>query len=91
MTSYLNFITWNKIRIMSNVFQHSAWWRHQKRKHFPRYSPFETVIHCSPVTHTMANDVERCCFLWSAPGQKVEQTIEPPVILDAIELIMALL
>ena len=59
-----------------------------KRKQFPLYLPFATVIHWSPVIHTMANDVELWCFFLSAPGQKVEQTIEPPVILDAIELIL---
>ena len=31
---------------------------------------------------TKASDVELWCFLWSAPEQTVEQTIETPVILD---------
>ena len=35
---------------------------------------------------TKANDAER--FLWSAPEQTVEQTIETPVIWDAIAHIM---
>ena len=35
-----------------------------------------------------ANDAELWCFLWSAPEQTFEQTIETPVIWDAIALIM---
>ena len=37
---------------------------------------------------TKASDMQLCCILWSAPEQRVEQTIETPVILDAITLIM---
>ena len=37
---------------------------------------------------TEASDAERWYFPWSAPGQMVEQTIETPVIWDAIALIM---
>ena len=39
------------------------------------------------ISLTKASDVERC-FLWSAPEQTAEQTIETPVIWDAIALIM---
>ena len=35
-----------------------------------------------------ARDAELWCFLWSAPGQTVELTIETPVIWDTIALIM---
>ena len=35
-----------------------------------------------------ASDTKLWCFLWSAPEQTVEQTIEMPVIWDAIVLIM---
>ena len=35
-----------------------------------------------------ASDVELWCFLWSVPEQTVEQTIEMPVIWDAVMLIM---
>ena len=35
-----------------------------------------------------ASDAELWCFLWSAPEQTVEKTIETPVIWDAIALIM---
>ena len=37
---------------------------------------------------TKASDVELWCFLWSPVEQTVEQTIEIPVIWDAITLIM---
>ena len=36
-----------------------------------------------------ASDAELWCFLWSAPEQTVEQTIETPVIWDTIMLIIA--
>ena len=39
---------------------------------------------------TKASDAELCCFLWSAPEQAIEQTIQTPVIWDAIALIMAI-
>ena len=61
-----------------------------KWKHFPRYWPFVRGIHRSPVDspHTKASDAELWCFLWSAPEQTVEQTIETLAIWDAITLIM---
>ena len=37
---------------------------------------------------TKASDTEVWCFLWSAPEQTVKQTIETPVIRNAIALIM---
>ena len=37
---------------------------------------------------TKANDAELWGFPWSAPEQTVEQTIETPMIEDAIPLIM---
>ena len=40
---------------------------------------------------TKASDAELWCVLWSATEQTVEQTIETPVIWDAIELIMTAL
>ena len=36
----------------------------------------------------MASNVKLWCFLWSVPEQTNEQTIETPVIWDAIALIM---
>ena len=35
---------------------------------------------------TKASDAELSCFLWSTPEQTVEQTIDTPVIWDAIAL-----
>ena len=35
-----------------------------------------------------ASDAELCCFLWSMPEQTVVQTVETPVICDAIALIL---
>ena len=40
------------------------------------------------ITLTTASDAELWCFLWSAPEQTAEQTIETPEIWDAITLIM---
>ena len=40
---------------------------------------------------TKAIDANLWCFLWSAPEQTAEQTIDTQVILDAIALIMTLL
>ena len=60
-----------------------------KWKHFPRYWPFVR----EPTGHrwipmTKASDVELWYFLWSAREQTFEQTIDTPVIWDAIPLIM---
>ena len=44
------------------------------------------VIYETAATAEVSND--RKYFLWFAPEQKVEQTIEMPVIWDAIALIM---
>ena len=37
---------------------------------------------------TKASDADLWCFLWSVSEQTVEQTIETPVIWDAIALVM---
>ena len=59
-----------------------TWWRHQM-KYF-RYWPFLVTG-----GFTKDSDAELWCFLWSAPDkQTVEQTIETPMIWDAITLIM---
>ena len=47
--------------------------------------PFVRGIHQSPVIPlTKASDAELWCFLWSMPEQTVEQTIDTPVIWEAI-------
>ena len=37
---------------------------------------------------TKAIEAELRCFLWSAPEQTIEQTLDMPVIWDAIVLVM---
>ena len=44
---------------------------------------------CGEFPAQMASNAAIGCFLWSAPEQTVEQTIETPVIWDAIVLIMS--
>ena len=57
---------------------------------FPRNWPFVRGIWRGHrwIPLTEASDAERWYIPWSAPGQTVEQTIETPVIWDAIALIM---
>ena len=58
-----------------------------KWKPFARYWPFERGIYWSPVDSlTKASDAELWCFLWSAPGQTIDEIIE--MIRDANTLIM---
>ena len=60
-----------------------------KWKHFRVAGPLSgefTGNRWIPLTNT--SDAELWCFLWSAPEHTVEKTIETPVILDAISLIM---
>ena len=40
------------------------------------------------IPRTKASEAELWCFLWSAPEPTIEQTVETPVIWDAIALIM---
>ena len=66
----------------------NSWWRHQV-ENFPHYWPYVRESTCYlwfPLTN--ANDVEFWCILRSVSQQTVEQTIEMPVIGDAIALIM---
>ena len=60
-----------------------------KWKHFPHYWPFVWGIPGHRwIPLIKASDAELWCFLWSAPEQTVELTIEMPVIWDAIVLII---
>ena len=62
------------------------------RKRFTRYWPFVRGIYRSPVDpFTKASDAELWCFLWYAPEQSFEQTIETSVIWGTVLLIMTLL
>ena len=60
-----------------------------KWKHFPRSWPLcgEFTGH-RWIPHTKASDAELWCFLLSAPELTLEQTMETPVIWDAIALLM---
>ena len=49
---------------------------------------FALLALCEGNPPTKASDAEFLCFLWTAPEQTVEQTIDTPVIWDAIVLIM---
>ena len=60
-----------------------------KWNRFPRNWLFLRGTYRSPVDFpNKASDAELWCFLWSAPEQMVQETIEAPVIWDAIALIM---
>ena len=61
-----------------------------KLKHFPRYWPFVWVDIPNDwwISLTKASDAWLWYFFWSRPEQTVQQTIETPVIWDAIALIM---
>ena len=67
-----------------------AWRRHQMKQITALLALCEGK---PPVTggfssHRPGCDAELWCFLWSAPEQTLEQTIETPVIWDALVLIM---
>ena len=55
-----------------------------KWKHFPRYGPIVT----GEFPAQRATDAELWCFLWPKPAPTVRQTMERPVIWDAIALII---
>ena len=57
-----------------------------KWKHFPRYWPFMRGIRWIPLTR--AGDAELWWFLWAAPEQTIEQTIEMRVNWNTIAVIM---
>ena len=59
----------------------TAWWHHQMETFYMLLALCEG----NPLV-TKASDAELWCFLWSVPEQTVEQTIETPVIWDAIAL-----
>ena len=65
------------------------WWRHQRET----FSALLALLWWKSTGHmwiplTKASDAELWCFLWSAPEQTVRQTIEMPVIWDAIALVI---
>ena len=65
------------------------WWRHEVETFFALLAllcKISTGHRWIPLTK--ASNAELRCFLWSALEQTAEQTIEMPVIWDAIALIM---
>ena len=68
---------WRMCRITQSRMKRTKY-RHDdviRWKDFPRYWPFVRGIHrWIPLTNAI--DAELWCFLWSAPEQTVEQTIE---------------
>ena len=64
------------------------WWRHEMES----FSALLALSACHRwIPLTKASNAELWCFLWSAPEQTLEKTIETPVIRDAITLIMTLM
>ena len=61
---------------------HNAWWRYQIQ------TSSVLLAHCegNPPVTTKASDADLWCFLWCSPVQTVEQTLETPVIWDAIAI-----
>ena len=62
-----------------------------KRKHFLRYWLFVRVIHRSSV-HSTHKGQRRgvLIFLWSEPGQTVQQTLKTPVICPSCTQVLAI-
>ena len=73
--------------ILIDVFNVCAWlwWRHQMET-------FSTLlVLCDghrQIPLTKASDAEFRCYLWSVPEETIDQTIETPLIREAIVLIM---
>ena len=59
-------------------------WRHQKETFSELLALWGESTGDRWIPLTKASDAELWCFLWSAPEQTVDQTIETPVIWDAI-------
>ena len=67
---------------------HFTWWRHPMET-FSALLAFCAGNHRSPVISPHKGQWHRVwCFLWSEPEPTVEQTMETPVIWDAIALIL---
>ena len=73
----------------SQRVMHVPWWRHQMET-FSALLALVRGIHRSPVNSPHKGQWRGALmFLWSAPGQTVEKTIETPLIWDVMALIMA--
>ena len=78
-----------RTRKQTVVYESKTWWRHQVEIFFRVTGPLwgESSGH-RRIPLTKASDAELWCFLWSAPGRRVLQTIKTPVIRGAIALFM---
>ena len=63
----------------------TEWWHHQMET----FSALLALCEGNPLTKT--SDAELRSFLWSPPEQRVELSIETPMIWDAIALIMTVM
>ena len=66
----------------------SPWWRHEMETFSALLAFCWGFTGHRWISLTKASGAELWCFLWSAPEQRVVQTIETPVIWHAITLIM---
>ena len=65
-----------------------SWWRHQM-KSFPHTGPlWGEPTRRKLDSHTKTSDTKHWCFLWCSCEQTFEQTVEMPVIWDAMALIV---
>ena len=72
----------------TSALKYESWWRRQMETFSVLLALCEGIPLVTGGFPTKASDAERCCFLWSAPEKTAEQTIETPVIWDAIAVIM---
>ena len=91
---------WLLIETVTHSWRNDAWWQHSTYwwHHMETLSALWTLCggnHRSPVNSghrwiplRKASDAELLCYLWCAPEQIPEQTIEMLVILDAMAHIM---
>ena len=69
--------------LLKNIHEDVAKW-----KHFQCYWPFVRGIHRSALDTPHEGQNVELCFLWCAPEQTTEQTMEMLVIWDAMALIV---
>ena len=90
---------WVAVRLQCTLNNSELWntecwtnggpWRRHQMEIYSVLLPFVRGIHRSLVVSlTKTSEVELWCFLWSAPQQMIEQTMEMPVIWDATTVFM---
>ena len=73
---------------MDHVDRWRSWWHHQMRTFSTLLALCEEFTGDRWITPTKASNAELWCFLWYTPKQTGEQTLETPMILDAIVVIV---